>query len=1016
MKTRKILAIITAVIISLSLVTSAFAAPGGSGGEGGAPGGSSSSGSSSSSVTYSGATTITSAATQSGKTYTSTTADENALLISTEDDVTITNPTVTKSGDSDGGDNCNFYGINSGVMVMGGGTTTITGGTVEATAQGANGVFSYGGNGGTNGADGDGTTVIISDTVINTTGSNGGGIMTTGGGIMYAYDLTVTTSGGSSAPIRTDRGGGTVTVDGGTYTSSGLGSPAIYCTAVIDVSNATLVSKLSEGVCIEGENSVTLTDCDLTATNTKCNGNATFYDTIMIYQSQSGDAADGTSSFTMTGGSLTSNNGHVFHVTNTTAVITLEDVDIVNNDSEGILLSVCDDGWSGASNIATLNATNQTLEGDILVGSDSTLTLTLSDGSVFTGTISGDIENASGTTVSSSVGTVSVTLDSSSKWNLTEDTYISSFSGDASSVINNGYTLYVNGTALSGTTDSDDGTDDDDDDTTETTGYTVTFVTGDGATVAVYTTQDVSSTGTVDTSDTYYARNGDTGEIDTTGDGQVNFVVSLEDGYSVSSVTADANYKNVKTVDADSGVYRVTKITGDVTITIETEYNYDCDTSGHVYVDGYCQYCGEEDPDADWYEVTFTAGEGATVTVYTTQDVTSTGTVDSSDTYYARNSDTGLKDITGDGQINFTVTLEDGYSVSGVTAEGDYSNVKTVDTNTYRVTKIDSDVTITVETVYDYDCDTYGHIYENGYCNVCGEEDPDADWYEVSFELGDGASVTVYTTQDVTSTGTVDSSDTYYARNSDTGLKDITGDGQINFVISLEDGYTLSSVTADDNYKNVKEVDTNVYRVTKITGDVVITVATKVSGTEDDDDDTTDVTFTDVAEGSWYYDAVYWAVGEDITKGMTETTFEPDTECTRAMIVTFLYRAAGSPSVDGIENPFTDVSESAWYYDAVLWAVENGITKGMTDTTFEPGTVCTRAQTVAFLMRYTNGSASSDSDNPFTDVKSSAWYYDAVMWAVENDITNGMTATTFVPNGNCTRGQIVTFLYRAVNN
>ena len=423
---------------------------------GGQPGGGSSS---SSSVTYSGATTVTSAATLSNGTYSSTTADQNALLIDTSDAVTVSNPTVTKSGDSDGGDNCNFYGINSGIMVKGGSTTTITGGTINATATGANGVFSYGGNGGQNGAAGDGTTVNISDTVINTTGDNAGGIMTTGGGVTNAEDLTITTSGRSSAAIRSDRGGGTVTVDGGSYTTSGLGSPAIYSTADITVSNATLESKLSEGVCIEGKNSITLNNSDLTASNTSTNGNATFLDTIMIYQSMSGDADSGTSSFTMNGGTLTSNSGHVFHVTNTNAVITLDGVTIVNNDDDNILLSVCDDGWSGASNIATLNATDQTLSGDILVGSDSTLTLNLADSSVFTGSIGGSITNAKGTSVSTSVGTVNVTLDSTSKWYLTADTEISSFSGTAANVITNGYSLTVNGVELDGTTDAEETSD-----------------------------------------------------------------------------------------------------------------------------------------------------------------------------------------------------------------------------------------------------------------------------------------------------------------------------------------------------------------------------------------------------------------------------------------------------------------------------------------------------------------------------------------------------------------------------
>ena len=420
--------------------------PDGNGGPGGSSGGSSSS-----SIEYSGAVEISAADTQSGRTYISETSDESALLITTSDDVTITDPTVTKTGDSDGGDNCNFYGLNAAVLVKDGSTTTITGGTITSDADGANGVFSYGGNGGQNGADGDGTTVIIRDTTITTTGDGSGGIMTTGGGITYAYDLTVTTSGRSSAAIRTDRGGGWVYVDGGTYTSNGLGSPAIYPTAEIHVANATLVSNLSEGVCIEGLNSIELTNCDLTANNTKCNGNATFYDSIMIYQSMSGDAASGTSSFTMTCGSLTSKNGHVFHVTNTNAVITLTDVDIVNEDSDNILLSVCDDGWSGGSNTATLNASSQELSGAILVGSNSELTLNLTDGSSFEGYVDGYITNASGTTVSTEAGTVTVTLDDSSTWTLTADSYITEFNGNASNVITNGYTLYVNGTALSGT-------------------------------------------------------------------------------------------------------------------------------------------------------------------------------------------------------------------------------------------------------------------------------------------------------------------------------------------------------------------------------------------------------------------------------------------------------------------------------------------------------------------------------------------------------------------------------------
>lgn len=416
--------------------------PGGMGGPGGV---------SADSISWSGATTISDSTTQSAQTYSSTSADENALLIDTDGTVTINNPTVTKTGGESATDQYSFFGTNSGIMAKGGATVNITGGTVTTDAAGANGVFSYGANSGSTNAVGDGTTVNISDTVITTTGDGSGGIMTTYGGTTNASNLTITTSGRSSAAIRTDRGGGWVTVDGGTYTSNGQGSPAIYSTADVDVANATLVSNTSEGVCIEGQGSIELTDCDLTATNNALNGNASFYDTIMIYQSMSGDADSGSSHFTMTGGSLTSNNGHVFHVTNTNAVITLSDVDITNNDSANVLLSVCDDGWSGGSNVAELDADNQTLEGTILVGSNSTLTLKLTNGSVYTGSVSGNITNAKGETVSSSVGTVNVTLDDSSQWVLTGDTYISSFSGNAENVDTNGYTLYVNGVALGDT-------------------------------------------------------------------------------------------------------------------------------------------------------------------------------------------------------------------------------------------------------------------------------------------------------------------------------------------------------------------------------------------------------------------------------------------------------------------------------------------------------------------------------------------------------------------------------------
>ena len=169
--------------------------------------------------------------------------------------------------------------------------------------------------------------------------------------------------------------------------------------------------------------------------------------------------------------------------------------------------------------------------------------------------------------------------------------------------------------------------------------------------------------------------------------------------------------------------------------------------------------------------------------------------------------------------------------------------------------------------------------------------------------------------------------------------------------------------------------------------------------------------FVDVATGSYYEDAVDWAVENGITKGTDDTHFSPDGICTRAQAVTFLWRAAGSPKPETRTMPFTDVPVGSYYYDAVLWAVENGITKGTSDTTFSPNMTCTRAQIVAFLWR-SEKSPAAGTANPFADVKSTAYYADAVLWAVKENITKGTTSTTFSPNADCTRAQIVTFLWR----
>ena len=169
--------------------------------------------------------------------------------------------------------------------------------------------------------------------------------------------------------------------------------------------------------------------------------------------------------------------------------------------------------------------------------------------------------------------------------------------------------------------------------------------------------------------------------------------------------------------------------------------------------------------------------------------------------------------------------------------------------------------------------------------------------------------------------------------------------------------------------------------------------------------------FVDVATGSYYEDAVDWAVENGITQGTDDTHFVPDGICTRAQAVAFLWRAAGSPKPETCTMPFADVPAGSYYYDAVLWAVENGIAKGTSDTTFSPNMTCSRAQIVTFLWR-SEKSPAAGTANPFADVKSTAYYADAVLWAVKENIAKGTTNTTFSPDADCTRAQIVTFLWR----
>ena len=232
---------------------------------------------------------------------------------------------------------------------------------------------------------------------------------------------------------------------------------------------------------------------------------------------------------------------------------------------------------------------------------------------------------------------------------------------------------------------------------------------------------------------------------------------------------------------------------------------------------------------------------------------------------------------------------------------------------------------------------------------------------------------------------------------------------KVTLTIQPDSGYELDSLVVKDTKGNAVKLtkesntkDTFTMPNSKVTIDATFT--------EIEQQPSSQIRFTDVNSNTYYYDAVAWAMEQGITSGTTAITFSPDAPCTRAQIVTFLWRAAGSP-VMGENNPFTDVTPGSYYYDAVQWAVAQGITVGTSANTFSPDVTCTRGQAVTFLYRYEKSPVVSGG-NAFTDVPSNAYYTNAVQWAVNNGVTSGTSATTFSPNATCTRGQIVTFLYR----
>ena len=406
-------------------------APDGQGGPGGAPGGQSQAPES-----YTAVNDYTEDAAVDGETISSTGTDENAVHVSEGAKVTIDNSTITReSSDSQGGDDSSFYGIGAAVLATDG-TAYVNNSTVDTDAKGAAGLFAYG----------DGT-VYAANTKITTKEDTSGGIHAAGGGTLYAWDMDVETNGESSAAIRSDRGGGTMVVDGGTYTSNGVGSPAIYSTADIAVNNATLTANGSEAICIEGLNSIHLFDSDLTGNMSDLDQNDCTWN-VILYQSMSGDSEVGNSTFEMNGGSLTAKNGGQFYTTNTESTITLSDVNITNAEDSEFFLKCTgnsnDRGWgtSGANGADCLfTATKQEMEGDVIWDSISQLDFYMTDGSTLTGAVTDDESNAG----EGGDGYCNLYIGDGCTWTVTGDSTLTSLSNSGTIVDADGNTVTVKG-------------------------------------------------------------------------------------------------------------------------------------------------------------------------------------------------------------------------------------------------------------------------------------------------------------------------------------------------------------------------------------------------------------------------------------------------------------------------------------------------------------------------------------------------------------------------------------------
>lgn len=343
--------------------------------------------------------------------------DESSIKVTDGGTFTLSDSTITKTGNTSSNENSDFYGLNAAVLAESGSKIKLTNCTVSTNSNGANAVF----------ATGTGSSVILSDLEIKTTGDGSRGVYATLTGNITCTDVDISTEGQHCAAIATDRGSGTVIVKGGIMNTTGEGSPGIYSTGDIKVSDAIITATGSEAAVIEGMNSITITNVNLSGAK-KCGA--------MLYQNYSGDAEVGTSIFKMNGGSLKAEVGPLFYITNTDSVIELKSADLTA--TSGTLLTASVDSWgnTGSNGSAvTLKAEEEVLNGDITCDNLSSVTVILENGTSLTGAINAD----------NTAGSIALTLDSTSSWDVTGTSYLTSFIDKGSTLVNikdNGYTIY----------------------------------------------------------------------------------------------------------------------------------------------------------------------------------------------------------------------------------------------------------------------------------------------------------------------------------------------------------------------------------------------------------------------------------------------------------------------------------------------------------------------------------------------------------------------------------------------